>query len=80
MSNSIRLVLTLHNHQPVGNFDGVMEQAYQEKLQAFPRRLRRLSGRPEDRAAYQRLLARVVGAKTSGVRRSVGRVRGRGAN
>lgn len=35
MSKSIRLVLTLHNHQPVGNFDGVMEQAYQESYKPF---------------------------------------------
>ena len=35
MSNSIRLVLTLHNHQPVGNFDGVIEQAYQESYKPF---------------------------------------------
>lgn len=30
MSNSIRLALVLHNHQPVGNFDHVFEQAYQD--------------------------------------------------
>jgi alpha-amylase len=30
MSNSIRLALVLHNHQPVGNFDYVFEQAYQD--------------------------------------------------
>ncbi len=27
---SIKLVLALHNHQPVGNFDGVFEAAYQD--------------------------------------------------
>ena len=27
---SIKLVLALHNHQPVGNFDGVIEAAYQD--------------------------------------------------
>src|SRR5262245_60311202 len=26
--NSLRLCLVLHNHQPIGNFDGVIEQAY----------------------------------------------------
>jgi len=31
----IRFVLALHNHQPVGNFDGVIEQAYQESYRPF---------------------------------------------
>ncbi|MCO6045775.1 DUF1926 domain-containing protein [Aeoliella sp. ICT_H6.2] len=35
MSSSIRLVLVLHNHQPIGNFDGVMEQAYQDSYLPF---------------------------------------------
>jgi alpha-amylase len=30
MSAKIRLALVLHDHQPVGNFDGVFEQAYQD--------------------------------------------------
>ena len=30
MPHTIRLALVLHNHQPIGNFDGVMEQAYQD--------------------------------------------------
>ena len=30
MIHPIRLCLVLHNHQPVGNFDGVFEQAYQD--------------------------------------------------
>jgi alpha-amylase len=33
--NSIRLCLVLHNHQPVGNFDGVFEQAYQDAYLPF---------------------------------------------
>jgi peptide/nickel transport system permease protein len=33
--NSLRLCLVLHNHQPVGNFDGVFEQAYQDAYQPF---------------------------------------------
>src|SRR6187397_1846940 len=33
--NSIRLCLVLHNHQPVGNFDGVFEQAYRDAYQPF---------------------------------------------
>ncbi|PQO30177.1 alpha-amylase/4-alpha-glucanotransferase domain-containing protein [Blastopirellula marina] len=35
MSNSIRLCLVLHNHQPIGNFDGVFEQAYQDSYLPF---------------------------------------------
>lgn len=35
MSSPIRLVLVLHNHQPIGNFDGVMEQAYQDSYLPF---------------------------------------------
>ena len=31
----IRLCLVLHNHQPVGNFDGVFEQAYQDSYLPF---------------------------------------------
>ena len=35
MSSPIRLALVLHNHQPVGNFDAVIEQAYQESYKPF---------------------------------------------
>lgn len=35
MSAPIRLVLALHNHQPIGNFDGVFEQAYQDSYRPF---------------------------------------------
>jgi hypothetical protein len=35
MSCSVRLVLALHNHQPVGNFDGVFEAAYNDSYMAF---------------------------------------------
>lgn len=31
----IRLCLVLHNHQPIGNFDSVFEQAYQESYLPF---------------------------------------------
>jgi alpha-amylase len=31
----VRLVLALHNHQPVGNFDGVFEAAYQDSYLPF---------------------------------------------
>jgi len=33
--NSIRLCLVLHNHQPIGNFDGVFEQAYRDAYRPF---------------------------------------------
>ena len=35
MNQPLRLVLVLHNHQPVGNFDGVFEQAYQDSYLPF---------------------------------------------
>lgn len=35
MPQPIRLVLALHNHQPIGNFDGVIEQAYHESYRPF---------------------------------------------
>jgi len=33
--NSLRLCLVLHNHQPIGNFDGVFEQAYRDAYLPF---------------------------------------------
>lgn len=35
MTNPIRFCLALHNHQPIGNFDGVVEQAYQDSYLPF---------------------------------------------
>lgn len=35
MSGRVRLVLTLHDHQPIGNFDGVFEAAYRESYLPF---------------------------------------------
>ena len=35
MNPSLRLVLVFHNHQPVGNFDGVFEQAYLDSYRPF---------------------------------------------
>lgn len=35
MTQPLRLVLVLHNHQPIGNFDGVFEQAYQDSYLPF---------------------------------------------
>ncbi|NNF05940.1 MAG: alpha-amylase, partial [Candidatus Eisenbacteria bacterium] len=33
--NSITFLIALHNHQPVGNFDEVIEQAYQDSYLPF---------------------------------------------
>jgi len=35
MTPMLRLVLVFHNHQPVGNFDGVFEQAYLDSYRPF---------------------------------------------
>lgn len=35
MNHPLRLVLVLHNHQPIGNFEGVFEQAYQDSYLPF---------------------------------------------
>ncbi len=42
--SAVRLILALHNHQPVGNFDGVFEDAYQHSYLPF---LQVLEGYPE---------------------------------
>jgi 4-alpha-glucanotransferase len=33
--SQVRLILALHNHQPVGNFDGVFEEAYRTSYRPF---------------------------------------------
>ena len=35
MPNHIRLILALHNHQPVGNFDNVFQQAFDDSYHPF---------------------------------------------
>ncbi len=35
MNNSLRFCLVLHNHQPIGNFDHVFEQAYRDSYLPF---------------------------------------------
>jgi alpha-amylase/alpha-mannosidase (GH57 family) len=35
MNHPLYFCLALHNHQPVGNFDGVFEQAYQDSYLPF---------------------------------------------
>jgi alpha-amylase len=44
MSPAVRLVFVLHDHQPVGNFDGVFEQAYQDSYLPFLELLERHPG------------------------------------
>ncbi|NDH93156.1 MAG: DUF1926 domain-containing protein [Planctomycetia bacterium] len=44
MSNAVRLCFVLHDHQPVGNFDGVFEQAYQDSYRPMLDLLRRHPG------------------------------------
>jgi hypothetical protein len=46
MSSMLRLVLVFHNHQPIGNFDGVFEQAYQDSYRPFLEVLERYPGIP----------------------------------
>ena len=40
----LRFVFGLHNHQPIGNFDGVFESAYRDSYAAF---LDLIEGYPE---------------------------------
>lgn len=35
MSGQVRLIVALHNHQPIGNFDDVFEHAYQDSYAPF---------------------------------------------
>ncbi len=35
MTSRVRLVLATHNHQPIGNFDGVFESSYQDSYAPF---------------------------------------------
>jgi 4-alpha-glucanotransferase len=35
MPNPIRLILALHNHQPIGNFENVFQQAYEDSYLPF---------------------------------------------
>ena len=35
MTQTVSLCLVIHNHQPIGNFDGVIEQAYQDSYLPF---------------------------------------------
>jgi len=44
MSPAVRLVFVLHDHQPVGNFDGVIEQAYLDSYLPFLELLERHPG------------------------------------
>jgi alpha-amylase len=44
MKPSLRLVLVLHNHQPIGNFDHVFEQAYRDSYLPFLEVFERFEG------------------------------------
>ncbi|MDA7980624.1 MAG: DUF1926 domain-containing protein [Pirellulales bacterium] len=44
MPNQLRLVLALHNHQPVGNFESVFEAAFQDSYRPFLDVFRRKPG------------------------------------
>ena len=46
MNPHVRLLLVLHNHQPIGNFDGVFEQTYQESYLPFLDIYERYEGLP----------------------------------
>ena len=46
MSPNLRLVIVLHNHQPIGNFDGVCEGAYLDSYNAFLDVFEQYSGIP----------------------------------
>ncbi len=35
MTSRVRLILAIHNHQPIGNFDGVFEQAFVDSYSPF---------------------------------------------
>ncbi len=44
MSPSVRLSLVFHNHQPIGNFEGVFEEAYRDSYAPFLEVLREYPG------------------------------------
>ena len=64
MPNRIRLVLALHNHQPIGNFDHVFQQAFDDSYRNF---LDVFSRYPiaEDVAARQRVADGMARRRTS---------------
>jgi 4-alpha-glucanotransferase len=46
MTQRVRLILTLHDHQPIGNFDGVFEASYRESYLPFLEVLERYADVP----------------------------------
>ncbi len=64
MSPNVRLVIVLHNHQPIGNFDGVFEAAYQDSYRAFLDVFEDYTNLP-DRPAHQRLADGMAGRPPS---------------
>ena len=61
MSSMLRLVLVFHNHQPIGNFDGVFEQAYQDSYRPFLEVFERSPGLPIALHTSGALSAEVLG-------------------
>ena len=64
----VRLILALHNHQPVGNFDGVFEAAYRDSYLPFldvHGRLSRDPVRPAHLGAAAGVARRAAGPSTS---------------
>ena len=68
MPNPIRFALVLHNHQPIGNFEHVFEQAYQESYLPFLDVFERYDSL-KITLAHQRLADGVDRRPSSGVRR-----------
>ena len=60
----INLAIGIHNHQPIGNFDHVIEEAYKKAYKPFLDVLQEI---PEDKdfAALHRLFIRVAEEKSS---------------
>ncbi len=77
MPNPIRFVLVLHNHQPIGNFEHVFEQAYQDSYRPF---LDVFSRYPvaEDLPAHQRLADGMARRPAPRISRPAGRAGRRG--
>ena len=72
MSPNLRLVIVLHNHQPIGNFDGVFEAAYQDSYRAFLDVFEDYTDLPIA-LAHQRLADGVARGSPSGIFGSPGR-------
>ena len=54
MPHPIRFIFVLHNHQPVGNFDHVFEQAYQDSYRPMLDVFERYEGMGQDEKGISR--------------------------